>query len=187
MLHELLCGPPLFAGASEWQLMTQHVNATPTPLRQLRAEVPAELETLVLHLLHKAPEARPADVQEVYERLRPLLPAPGEEPTPQEAGLAGGTRPDRDLPAPVRAPLTRRYRRHAADGVRRRARCAARRSGGLADGLQQLAGSCDGPEGPSVAVRIHPRVEGLYYSDCRSAGTLVFASTGTGGDGHGSR
>ncbi|MER6354736.1 protein kinase [Streptomyces sp. NPDC001634] len=89
VLHELLCGRPLFAGDSEWQLMMQHVNATPTPLRQLRPEVPAELETLVLHLLRKAPEARPADVQEVYERLRPFLPPPGDESTPEEAGPAG--------------------------------------------------------------------------------------------------
>lgn len=63
--------------------MTQHVNAAPTPRRQLRADVPAELEELVLHLLRKAPEARPTNVQEVYERLRPFLPPPSEESVPQ--------------------------------------------------------------------------------------------------------
>ncbi|RZB16865.1 serine/threonine protein kinase [Streptomyces sp. F001] len=89
VLHELLCGRPLFGGDSEWQLMMQHVNAAPTPLRQLRADVPAALEELVLHLLRKAPEARPADVQEVYERLRPFLPVTGEESVPEEAGPAG--------------------------------------------------------------------------------------------------
>ncbi|WP_225077842.1 serine/threonine-protein kinase [Streptomyces sp. CoT10] len=89
VLHELLCGRYLFSGDNEFQLMMQHVNATPTPLRQLRADVPAELEELVLHLLRKAPEARPADVQEVYERLRPFLPTPGEEPVPEESGPAG--------------------------------------------------------------------------------------------------
>ncbi|GGV85106.1 protein kinase [Streptomyces griseoloalbus] len=89
VLHELLSGRPLFSGDSEWQLMMQHVNAAPTPLRELRADVPEALEELVLHLLRKAPEARPADVQEVYERLRPFLPAPGEESAPEEAGPAG--------------------------------------------------------------------------------------------------
>ncbi|MFF5546523.1 serine/threonine-protein kinase [Streptomyces olivaceoviridis] len=93
VLHELLCGRPLFAGDSEFQLMTQHVNAAPKPLRQLRADVPEALEELVLDLLRKAPEARPADVQEVYERLRPFLPAPGEEPAPEEAGPAGAPDP----------------------------------------------------------------------------------------------
>lgn len=93
VLHELLCGRPLFNGDSEFQLMMQHVNATPTPLRQLRADVPAELEELVLHLLRKAPEARPADVQEVYERLRPFLPPPGDESLPEESGPAGAPDP----------------------------------------------------------------------------------------------
>ncbi|MFG3475734.1 protein kinase [Streptomyces sp. NPDC047980] len=93
VLHELLCGQPLFSGDSEWQLMTQQVNAAPTPLRRLRADVPEALEELVLHLLRKAPEARPADVQEVYERLRPFLPVPGEESEPAEAGLAGAPDP----------------------------------------------------------------------------------------------
>ncbi|MET9759164.1 serine/threonine-protein kinase [Streptomyces sp. NPDC006372] len=93
VLHELLCGQTLFSGDSEWQLMMQHVNAAPVPLRGLRADVPEALEGLVLHLLRKAPEARPADVQEVYERLRPFLPVPGEESEPEVAGLAGAPDP----------------------------------------------------------------------------------------------
>lgn len=93
VLHELLCGRPLFSRDSEFQLMMQHVNATPVPLRQLRADVPAELEELVLHLLRKAPEARPVDVQEVYERLRPFLPPPGDESPPEESGPAGAPDP----------------------------------------------------------------------------------------------
>jgi tRNA A-37 threonylcarbamoyl transferase component Bud32 len=93
VLHELLCGRLLFSGDGEFHLMMQHVNATPTPLRQLRADVPEELEELVLHLLRKAPEARPADVQEVYERLRPFLPTSGEEAAPDESGPAGAPDP----------------------------------------------------------------------------------------------
>ncbi|MEU0753813.1 serine/threonine-protein kinase [Streptomyces albogriseolus] len=99
VLHELLCGQVLFSGDSEWQLMMQHVNSAPMPLRRLRADVPQALEELVLDLLRKAPEARPADVQEVYERLRPFLPVPGEESgesgefEPEAAGLAGAPDP----------------------------------------------------------------------------------------------
>ncbi|WP_158791200.1 serine/threonine-protein kinase, partial [Streptomyces sp. NRRL WC-3549] len=69
VLHELLSGQRVFTADSEYLVMYQHVNAAPTPLRVLRPGVPAALEELVLHLLLKAPEARPADVQEVYERL----------------------------------------------------------------------------------------------------------------------
>lgn len=75
MLHELLSGQPAFTAEGEFLLMFQHVNAAPTPLRQLRADVPVELEELVLHLLRKAPEARPADVQEVYGSTAASLPA----------------------------------------------------------------------------------------------------------------
>ncbi|WTP46505.1 protein kinase [Streptomyces sp. NBC_00190] len=89
VLHELLSGRLLFDAPSEYMLMFQHVNAAPTPLRALRADVPTALEDLVLHLLRKAPEARPADIQEVYERLRPFLPPPGAEPAPGETGPAG--------------------------------------------------------------------------------------------------
>ncbi|MFD6802040.1 protein kinase [Streptomyces cyaneofuscatus] len=93
ILHELLCGSLLFSGASEYVVMSQHVNAAPTPLRALRADVPAALEDLVLHLLLKAPEARPADVQEVYERLRPFLPPPGQTSSPGEAHWDGAPDP----------------------------------------------------------------------------------------------
>ncbi|MFD8200449.1 protein kinase [Streptomyces sp. NPDC059701] len=116
VLHELLSGRTLFSGDSEWQLMTQHVNAAPTPLRQLRGDVPAALEELVLHLLRKAPEARPADVQEVYERLRPFLPAPGEDSAPQEAGPAGAPDPTGIFRRPY-APRSRTGARSAAPAV----------------------------------------------------------------------
>ncbi|WP_086770269.1 serine/threonine-protein kinase [Streptomyces bobili] len=114
VLHELLCGRPLFSGDGEFHLMMQHVNATPTPLRQLRAGVPEELEALVLHLLRKAPEARPADVQEVYERLRPFLPAPGEEAVPDESGPAGAPDPT----GIFRRPYAPRSRAGAANALR---------------------------------------------------------------------
>ncbi|MFJ9198807.1 serine/threonine-protein kinase [Streptomyces flaveolus] len=116
VLHELLSGRTLFSGDSEWQLMTQHVNAAPTPLRRLRGDVPAALEELVLHLLRKAPEARPADVQEVYERLRPFLPAPGEDSAPQEAGPVGAPDPTGIFRRPY-APRSRTGARSAAPAV----------------------------------------------------------------------
>ncbi|HEX6499004.1 MAG TPA: serine/threonine-protein kinase [Micromonosporaceae bacterium] len=80
VLHELVCGQPLVAGVTDFDLMRQHVYDPPTPLRQLRADVPQALEELVLHLLAKAPEGRPVDAYEVYERLLPFLPLPGSPP-----------------------------------------------------------------------------------------------------------
>lgn len=94
VLHELLSGHRLFTG-DEFQLMRQHIASAPIPLRTLRGDVPEALERLVLDLLLKAPEARPADAQEVYERLRPFLPAPGEageRPAGEAAQLPDPTR-----------------------------------------------------------------------------------------------
>lgn len=80
VLHELVCGRPLVQGPTDFDLMRQHVYEEPTPLRQLRPDVPQALEGLVLHLLAKAPEQRPVDAYEVYERLLPHLPLPGSPP-----------------------------------------------------------------------------------------------------------
>lgn len=85
VLHELLSGEKVFTADSEYVLMYRHVNDAPTPLGRLRADVPRELEALVLHLLSKEPEGRPADVQEVYERLLPFVPPPGAAPLPVDA------------------------------------------------------------------------------------------------------
>ncbi|MEV8564912.1 serine/threonine-protein kinase [Streptomyces sp. NPDC051322] len=93
VLHELLSGRLLFTADSEYMVMHQHVNTAPTPLRELRPDVPAALEELVLHLLLKAPESRPADVQEVYERLRPFLPPPGDKAVLGETGPEGAPDP----------------------------------------------------------------------------------------------
>lgn len=89
VLHELLCGRPVFDGSTAFQLMRQHVSAQPQPLRTLRPEVPEALELLVLELLAKAPEQRPADAYEVYERLTPFLPLPG-APAPAAEDAPGG-------------------------------------------------------------------------------------------------
>ncbi|WP_255954745.1 serine/threonine-protein kinase [Streptomyces odontomachi] len=77
VLHELLAGEPVFGGDNDYQLMQQHMDVPPTPLRALRPEVPQDLEALTLDLLAKTPEQRPADAYAVYERLSPHLPPPG--------------------------------------------------------------------------------------------------------------
>lgn len=112
VLHELLCGKTLFDG-NAFLLMRQHVEAPPRPLRDLRPEVPEPLEALVLHLLRKRPERRPADTQEVYERLLPFLPQAGEAPAPAGTGLDNIPDPTRLYRQPY-APRPRPTRATAA-------------------------------------------------------------------------
>lgn len=88
LLHELLSGDVPFAGSTALGVLHRHLYEAPAPVRQGRPEVPAPLEALVLRLLAKDPQDRPASAQEVYEDLAPLLPKHG---TP--AGPLDPTRP----------------------------------------------------------------------------------------------
>ncbi|HEX5402061.1 MAG TPA: serine/threonine-protein kinase [Pseudonocardiaceae bacterium] len=74
VLHELLSGQQVFPAKGGAPMMYAHAYAEPQKLRELRAEVPEPLERLVLDLLAKDPEARPADAEAVYLRLQPFLP-----------------------------------------------------------------------------------------------------------------
>ncbi|MFI7009820.1 protein kinase [Streptomyces sp. NPDC050145] len=77
LLHELLSGDVPFAGTTALGILHRHLYEAPVPLRQLRPEVPEALESLVLRLLAKDPQHRPASAQQTYEELLPLLPPRG--------------------------------------------------------------------------------------------------------------
>ncbi|GAA2266911.1 protein kinase [Streptomyces ruber] len=77
LLHELLSGNVPFAGSTALGVLHRHLYEAPVPVRRLRPEVPEPLEALVLRLLAKDPQHRPASAQETYEQLLPLLPARG--------------------------------------------------------------------------------------------------------------
>ncbi|WP_406268904.1 serine/threonine protein kinase [Streptomyces sp. NBC_00191] len=108
LLHELLSGNVPFAGSTALGVLHRHLYEPPLPVRRLRPEIPEALEALVLRLLAKDPQHRPAGAQDVYEALMPLLPGRG---TPQ--GPLDPTRPflrphapwpDRVAPPPPVAP-----------------------------------------------------------------------------------
>ncbi|AXH94696.1 serine/threonine protein kinase [Micromonospora aurantiaca] len=80
-LHEMLTGQPVFAGPTAYAVMNRQVQDRPRSVRALRSDVPAELEQLLLALLEKKPEERPASADAVYQQLLPfateLQPLPG--------------------------------------------------------------------------------------------------------------
>ncbi|MEV4516106.1 protein kinase [Dactylosporangium sp. NPDC049525] len=173
VLHELLCGRSVFDGANEFQLMQQHVYEAPRPVRRLRPDVPEALAQLVLDLLAKVPEQRPADAYDVYERLLPFLPPPGSTPPAAEQGPSGMPdptllyrRPNAPRPRPVAAtpppvPATQPAA-VLATGVRDAIKAAVARSDALlaeerfaqaAEVLQDVitpAAAALGPESPRV-------------------------------------
>ncbi|MGW5850001.1 protein kinase domain-containing protein [Streptomyces sp. NPDC055254] len=77
LLYELLTGNVPFVGSTALGVLHRHLYEPPLPVRQVRPEIPPELEALLLHLLAKDPQDRPGSAQEVYESLAPLLPGRG--------------------------------------------------------------------------------------------------------------
>lgn len=90
LLHELLSGDVPFAGSTALGVLHRHLYEPPAPVRQIRPDIPPPLESLVLRLLAKDPQHRPASAHEVYEHLAPLLPTRN---TAQPSGPLDPTRP----------------------------------------------------------------------------------------------
>ncbi|MFF3257621.1 protein kinase [Streptomyces sp. NPDC002932] len=105
LLYELLAGRPPFEGAG-WSVLAQHLNGTPEPVRSLRPDVPDALDRLVVSLLEKDPDHRPAKAEEVSERLRGVLDGPGDLPpgVPDLVGAATIDAPRRPQAQPQRPP-----------------------------------------------------------------------------------
>jgi serine/threonine protein kinase len=70
VLYEMLTGKVPFTAPTPEALALKHWHESPVPLRQVRPEVPAAIEQLVVHTLEKKPEDRPKNMREVITRLR---------------------------------------------------------------------------------------------------------------------
>jgi serine/threonine-protein kinase len=69
VLYTMLTGQPPFEGEDALAVLFQHLHQPPVPPGRLRPEIPAGLEELVLDLLAKDPDRRPADASAARYRL----------------------------------------------------------------------------------------------------------------------
>jgi serine/threonine protein kinase len=109
ILYFLLTGRPPFVGESFTDLLLKVVSDQPVPPRQLRVDVPADLEELCLRCLAKAPADRFADADALAAALAPIADqylAPSASLSPSLARI--GSRPSNPstpgLPARPPAP-----------------------------------------------------------------------------------
>ncbi len=67
--YEILAGTSPFAASSPQAVVAAHIAATPTALAERRPDVPSALARLVMRLLEKRPQDRPANAEEVVYAL----------------------------------------------------------------------------------------------------------------------
>jgi CRP-like cAMP-binding protein len=77
VMYEMLCGQRPFRAGALGKLLRQVVQSTPEPLREVRAEIPEDLEAVVVRALQKDPGNRyrngaefAADLTRVHQQLR---------------------------------------------------------------------------------------------------------------------
>ncbi len=69
VLYEMVSGRPPFLGDDDLAVIGQHINTPPVAPSWHNADCPAALEALILRLLEKNPQARPASAAEVAAAL----------------------------------------------------------------------------------------------------------------------
>ncbi|MET0390529.1 MAG: serine/threonine-protein kinase [Polyangiales bacterium] len=76
ILYEALAGKTPYAAQTPSQLVLEVVHTAPRPLRELRPELPVELERVVLRALEKAREKRFQSIDALIEALLPYTTRP---------------------------------------------------------------------------------------------------------------
>ena len=69
MLYDWTVDEPPFTGDSTMSVMAQHIHAAPVPPSERRRDVPDAVNELILRLLAKDPDDRPASAAEVRTAL----------------------------------------------------------------------------------------------------------------------
>ncbi|MFC8266042.1 tetratricopeptide repeat protein [Streptomyces cinereoruber] len=130
VLYELATGVPPFDLGDSWAILIGHRDTVPSPPRAHRAELPDYFDRLVVDLLAKVPEERPADAGDLRRRIvsgragpSPFAPLPGvpaQPPLPPTRPVPVDLPPGPAAPAPAWARgMTGGHRpAAAADGPR---------------------------------------------------------------------
>lgn len=87
MLYELVTGRPPFLGDDAVAIISQHINTAPVAPSWHNAKTPEGLERLILRLLRKNPDERPATAQLVLQGLQHARSVKPDTALPRERGV----------------------------------------------------------------------------------------------------
>ena len=87
MLYEMVTGRPPFVGDDPVAIIGQHINTPPVSPTWHRADLPPALETLIMQLLEKDPEKRPASATVVLQALESIRPGKTAEQATKEPAV----------------------------------------------------------------------------------------------------
>lgn len=76
VFYEMLTGQPPYVGENPGPIMHAHLHDIPRPISEVNKDCPVTLERLVLQMVEKDPEQRPASAEEVAERLSQIRISP---------------------------------------------------------------------------------------------------------------
>lgn len=99
LAYRMLTGSLPFTGETAFEVMRRACMDPVPPLRERAPELPAEVEALVLQMLAKEPEARPADMLEVRQRLSWLGREPQGNAPVAETSVERSPRVEETLPS----------------------------------------------------------------------------------------
>ncbi len=82
MAYELLTGQAVFAGRTPQRMLAAHMGEAPTPIAELRGDVPAPLADLVMSCLAKDPDERPQQAGDIVRTLENITSGSGMQSMP---------------------------------------------------------------------------------------------------------
>jgi tetratricopeptide (TPR) repeat protein len=85
MLYEMVTGRPPFTGDDMVAVIGQHINTPPVSPNWHRPDLPPALAALIMRLLEKDPQRRPASATEVLQMLEALEAGKVEEPSTEQS------------------------------------------------------------------------------------------------------
>jgi serine/threonine protein kinase len=110
VLYECLTGRPPYVFDTLAELAFKHQSEPICPVREIRPEVPAELEAVVMRCLARNPDYRPPSAAAIAEELQAASPEDATRPLPQ----ASGARASEVRTVPLQRPTASAPRRRGA-------------------------------------------------------------------------